>query len=203
MKRLGKKTLAAVACAVAAAALTVGSLADTPQELFSGATQAVVAKAEVTDAAESEKKPTLRDRLRRFFLGQPSFARGIFLLPLWAAGKGLLALLSALFTALHPALQAVLGVLLNAALLFCLFALVFKLLFPDKRLKDILTKRNIVWLVSGAVLLAAADAALRVFWEEYRPVSIAIKLAAGLLVLALLCRRIFGRRTAKKAVQTI
>lgn len=201
MKRLVKKTLTAIVCAVAAAALAVGSLADTPQELFSGAQQTGQAVVAMADAAEPEKKPTLRDRLRRFFLGQPSVVRGVVLLPLWAAGKGLLALLSGLFAALHPALQAVLGVLFNAALLFGLFALVFKLLFPDKRLKEVLTKRNIVRLVSGAVLLAAADAILRVFWEEYRPVSIAIKLAAGLLVLALLCWRIFGKRTAKKAVQ--
>lgn len=201
LKRSGKKAAAATAGVLAAAALALGSLADTPQELFSGTQQAVIAKADVADAAEPEKKPTLRDRLRRFFLGQPSVVRGIVLLPLWAVGKGLLALLSGLFTALQPALQAVLGVFLNAALLFGLSALVFKLLFPDKHLKDVFTKRNIVWLVSGAVLLAAADAILRVFWEEYRPVSIAIKLAAGLLVLALLCWRVFGKRTAKKAIQ--
>jgi len=40
---------------------------------------------------------------------------------------------------------------------------------------------------------------LRTYWEDYRPISIAIKLGVGLLVLALLSWRIFGRRTQAAA----
>jgi hypothetical protein len=204
LKKFGRKAVTAAACAVAAVSLAVGSLADTPEELFSGsqqAPQAVIANAEAAKAAEPNQKASLRDRLRRIFFTQPSVVRGLALLPLWAIGKALLWLLSALFTALSPVWQILLGVLLNAALLFGLFALVYKLLFPNKRLRDFLTKRNVILLVSGAILLSAADTVLRIFWEDYRPVSIAIKLIAGLLVLALLCWRIFGKRAAKQATQ--
>jgi hypothetical protein len=204
LKKLGKSTLTAVVCAVAAAALAIGALADSPDELFSGAKQTgqvIAVRADALDTAEPEKKPTLRDRLRRLFLAQPSAVRGIVLLPLWAAGKALLWLLSTLFTAMSPVLQAILGVLLNAALLFGVFALVYKLLFPDKRLRDLFTRRNVILLVSGAILLAGADTVLRIFWEDYRPISIAIKLTAALLVLALLSWRIFGKRKAKETVQ--
>jgi ABC-type enterobactin transport system permease subunit len=56
-------------------------------------------------------------------------------------------------------------------------------------------------IAGGAMLLSAADALLRVFWEDYRPIGVAIRLALGLAVLALLCRRIFGKRTPRGLAQ--
>ncbi len=198
--------LTAVACAVAAAALAVGSLVDSPDELFSGvsqAGQAIIAKADAETLAVPEGKRTFRERLRLFFFGQPSIIRGITLLPLWGIGKVGLTLLSSLFTALNPVWQFILGILLNAALLFGLFALVLKLLFPNKRLRDLLTKRNIILLAGGALLLSIADTVLRIFWDDYRPISIAIKLVIALLILALLSWRIFGKRIRKTVVQPV
>lgn len=204
MKKTGKKTLAAVVCVIAAAALSLGSLVDSPQELFQGAPQAALVAIDVGEdgersgvkmAAEPSQKEKLRDKLRRWFLGQPSFLRGVVLLPLWAAGKTLLALLSLLFAALSPVFQIILSVLLNALLLFGLFALALKLLFPNLRLGDLFTKRNLILLTAGSLLLSVVDTVLRRVWEDYRPISIAIKLAVALLVLALLSWRIFGKRT--------
>lgn len=117
----------------------------------------------------------------------------MILLPFWAAGKALSALFSLLFAALSPVWQVLFGVLLNALVLFGLFALVYKLLFPNKRLRSLFTKRNIILLTIGSLVLAAADAVLRSFWEDYRPISIAIKLILALAVLVLLCWRIFGK----------
>jgi hypothetical protein len=206
LKKLGKRAAAAAVGIVAALSLALGGVADSPDELFSGAPQSahvIAAKADAMDTAAPEKKPTLRDRLRRLFLSQPSVVRGIVLLPLWAAGKALIWLLSALFAALSPVLQVILGVLLNAALLFGVFALIYKLLFPDKKLRDFLTKRNVILFVSGAILLSLTDTVLRIFWEDYRPVSVAVKLVAGLVVLALLSWRIFGKRLVKQAAQPV
>jgi hypothetical protein len=98
-------------------------------------------------------------------------------------------------------LQSLLGVVLNAALLFGLFLIVLKLLFPNLRLRDFLTKRNILLFTIGSLVLSATDAILRAVWEDYRPVSIAIKLVVGLLILSLLCWRIFGKRLQHKIAQ--
>lgn len=205
LQRTGKKAVATAVGLFAAAALALGALVDSPEELFAGTTQAaqvVIASCEEDErvslqaaCAQPVKKVTLRDKLRRFFLGQSSFVRGLMLLPLWAVGKALLTLLSLLFAALSPVFQIILGVLLNALLLFGLFALVLKLLFPNLRLRDLFTRRNILLLAAGSLLLSVADAILRHFWADYRPISIAIKLAFALLVLALLSWRIFGKRT--------
>lgn len=208
LKKLVKKAAATAAWLFAAAALALGSVVDTPDELFSGTPQAVqvVLAATQEDDCTSEahayagpvKKERLRDKLRRLFLAQPSVVRGVMLLPFWAIGKVLIGLLSLLFAALNPALQIILGVLLNAILLFGLFLVALKLLFPNLRLRDLLTKRNILLLAAGSLLLSATDAILKAFWEDYRPVSIAIKLILGLTTLSLLCWRIFGKRLQKK-----
>ena len=213
MKKTGKKTLAAVVCVIAAAALSLGSLVDSPEELFRGAPQAALVAIDVGEdgersgvkAAEPAQKEKLRDKLRRWFLGQPSFLRGVVLLPLWAVGKTLFTLLSLLFAALSPVFQIILSVLLNALLLFGLFALALKLLFPNLRLGDLFTKRNIILLTAGSLLLSVADAVLRRVWADYRPISIAIKLAVALLVLTLLSWRIFGKRTkpVQPSIKTI
>lgn len=207
MKKFGKKALAASAGVIAACSLALGSLASTPDELFSGVsqtTQIAAAQAAGEDraadgstAANPAQNERLRDRLRRLFFTQPSVVRGVVLLPFWAVGKVLLTLFSLLFTALSPFLQVILGVLLNAALLFGLFAILLKLLFPNLRWRDIFTKRNILLLAIGSVLLSVVDAVLRAYWEDYRPISIAIKLGFALVILSLLCWRILGKR--KKA----
>lgn len=213
LKTIGKRAVTYITCAFAAATLALGAVVDTPDELFSCAPQAahVVACAEQEDHraavaqadGETTKKERLRDKLRRLFLSQPSAIKGVLLLPFWAIGKVLIGLISLLFTALNPVLHIILGVLLHALLLFGLFLVVLKLLFPNLKLKDLLTKRNIILLVCGSLVLSATDAILRTFWEDYRPISIAIKLTVALIVLSLLYWKVFGKRTPRKPILTV
>jgi len=207
LKKLGKRAAMTAVGLFAAVSLALGGVVDSPEELFSGAPQAahvVICASDQDDctakatSAEPAKKERLRDKLRRLFFSQPSVVRGVVLLPFWAVGKVLIALFSLLFAALSPVLQILLGVLLNALLLFGLFLIVLKLLFPNLRLRDLLTKRNIILLATGSILLSVADAILRTYWEDYRPISIAIKLGVGLIVLSLLCWRIFGKRIKRE-----
>lgn len=212
LSRIGKRALAAAAGVVAACSLALGSLANSPDELFHGvppvAPSAAMQSADETcpsdpaKSSESKKESRLRSWLRKVFFSQPSIVRGAVLLPFWAAGKVLLSLFSLLFIALSPVFQILLGVLLNALLLFGLFAALLKLLFPNLRLRELFTKRNILILTIGSIALSIADAVLRATWEDYRPISIAIKLGLGLLVLALLSWRIFGNRVPKQTQAT-
>ncbi len=199
-KRTCRRCAASIAAGTAAAAaLTVGALFDSAEELLAGAGEAQP----VTEAAAVELKTaaahpqTLRERLRAFFLRQNALLRGAVLLPLWAAGKALLTLLSLLSSALSPYWGAILGVLLNALLLIALFGLTYKGLFPDAKLTDLFKKKRWLWLLGGALLLAAADAVLKLYWPDYSPISIFIKLFCGFVVLAALCFRIFGPKSAK------
>jgi hypothetical protein len=199
-RKLKRKAAAAAAGVVAACSIGLASVSPAASDLF--CENAVPADTAVQTNKQNASSPSaspnsadrLRARIRGVFLAQPSVLRGVILLPFWSLGKVLLTLFAGLFTALAPVWQAALGVLLNAALLFVLVTGVYKLIFPNKELKDLLTKRNILLLSGAAVLLAAADALLRVYWDDYQPVSIAVKLALGLVVLILLSWRIYGKR---------
>ena len=210
LQKIGKKTLAGAAGVVAVCSMALGSLVNSPEELLHGVPPvASVAAAQSADescapkpskSAEPKKQSRFRRWLNSVFFCQPSVVHGIVLLPFWAVGKVLLTLFSLLFTALSPILQILLGVLLNAALLFGLFAILLKLLFPNLRWRDLLTKRNILLLAIGSLLLSAADTVLRTYWEDYRPISIAIKLGFALVILSLLCWRILSRRKKHAAL---
>lgn len=211
LKKAGKRAAATAAGLLAAATLALGAVVDSPEELFPASLQAaqIVICASVQDecapddpAATPAKKERLRDKLRRLFLSQPSVVCGIVLLPFWAIGKALLTLLSLFFTALNPLLQIVLGILFNALLLFGLFIVVLKLLFPNLRLWDFFTKKNILLLTAGSLLLSITDKILKAFWDDYRAISIAIKLGVALIVMSLLCWRMFGSRVPQKATNS-
>lgn len=204
-----KRLLGAAASAFTAASIAIGALFSAPQEILSldngeddAETQAAIVSVgkRLERSAGDTAKPRTGDRLRAFFLRQPAIVRGAVLLPMWCVGKAMITALSLLWTALAPMWQVVLGVLLNAALLVGLFLLVYKLLFPNRSLKTLFTKRNLLVLVIGSVALAATDAVLRALWPEYAPISIGIKIGAGLLVLTLICLRLFGKKAPKNAV---
>lgn len=210
LKKAGKRFTATAAGLLAAISLALGGVVDSPEELFSGSPQAAQAVycvpaqdecSQELSPAEPAEKERLRDKLRRLFLAQPSVMRGVALLPFWAIGKVLLHLLSLFFTSLSPILQVILGLVFNALLLFGLFLVVLKLLFPNLRLRDFLTKKNILLLTAGSLLLSITDNLLKIFWEDYRPISLAIKLGVALIVVSLLCWRILGKRFPKIAAQ--
>ena len=209
LRRYGKRALAVCAGVVAACSIALGSLASTPDELFSGVVPVASVAAQSSSEAspskpaekdESSQQSRFRGWLRSVFFSQPSVVRGIVLLPFWAVGKVLIALCSLLFAALSPPLQFLLGMLLNAALLFGLFAILLKLLFPNLRWRDLFTKRNILLLSIGSLLLSLADAVLRTYWADYRSIRVAILLGVALVILSLLCRRILGKRKKPAAV---
>ncbi len=207
--KLKRKAVATTAGVFAACSIAVASLTSSPSDLFGASVVAETQQVALSDERllkTANPKPSawerLRVRLRGIFFAQSSVARGLILLPFWTVGKLLILLLSALFGALSPVWQAALGVLLNALLIFGLFAGGYKLLFPNKKLKDFLTKRNIILLSAGSLVLAAADAVLRIFWDDYQPISLAIKLAVGLFLLILLSWRIYGKRKPRPVPAT-
>ncbi len=201
--------IGAAASAFTAVSLAVGALFSAPQEIMQidndgddADTQAAIVSVgkRLEKSAGETAKPRPGDALRAFFLRQPAILRGALVLPMWCLGKGMLTALSLLWTALAPVWQVLLGVLCNAFVIFGLFLLLYKLLFPNRSVKSLFKKRNLLALLIGSVALAVTDAVLRAFWEDYAPISIGIKIGAALLVLSLLCLRIFGGRTAKRAL---
>ena len=89
---------------------------------------------------------------------------------------------------------SILTFLFQFALLFGLFALVLKLLFPRKKLKDLLTKKSLLGMALAALALTTADMVLKTWYEPYAKVRALILLILALILLSLLAWRILYRR---------
>lgn len=98
----------------------------------------------------------------------------------WLTASGVGALLAA---ALPPAAAALLGWGLTAVSLAVGFLAFFKAFFPEKRLRDMLRKKSLWWLVGGAAVLAAADAIAPLVWAGYSTAAAAVKIAGGAALL--------------------
>ena len=142
-----------------------------------------------------EKAPTKAELFREKVISLPAPVKGLVLLPLWTVGaiaNYALSLLLSLFAKVFGG--SILTFLFQFALLFGLFALALKLLFPNKKLKDLLTKKNLLWMAVSALVLTAADMLLKTWYEPYAKVRSLILLVLALILLSLLAWRILYRR---------
>ncbi|MBQ3159731.1 MAG: hypothetical protein IJQ45_08040 [Clostridia bacterium] len=144
---------------------------------------------------EKAPAPTKAELFREKVISLPAPVKGLILLPLWTLGaiaNYALSLLLSLFAAVFGG--SVLTFLFQFALIFGLFALVLKLLFPHKKLKDLLTKRNLLWMAISALVLTAADMLLKTWYEPYAKIRALILLVLALILLSLLAWRIVYKR---------
>ena len=148
--------------------------------------------------AEPVPAPTPRKLLREKIIALPAPVKGLILLPLWTVGavaNYAFSLVLGLFTKVFGG--SILTFLFQFALLLGLFALALKLLFPHKKLKELLTRKNLLGMAIAALLLTTADILLKTWYEPYAKVRALILLVLALVLLSLLCWRILYKR--KKA----
>ena len=151
-----------------------------------------------TKAAEPLPVPTPKELLREKVLALPAPVKGLVLLPLWTIGaiaNYAFSLVLGLFARVFGG--SILTLLFQFALIFGLFALALKLLFPNKKLRELLTKKNLLWMAVSALILTAADMLLKTWYEPYARVRALVLLVLALVLLSLLAWRILYKR--KKA----
>lgn len=196
-----RKVAAASIGLLAAAALIVGTLIPSAAEVVSPSgivdPPAIVlqleedmAQTEQT-APENRKAARLSERVKGWILGLPQAVRLLLVLPLWGLGTFLSSAASTLWAGLFsPVLGFVMSWILGAAILVGSFGLAAKLLFPNLPLRKIFSKRNLLALGAVALLLVAADGILPLYWPEYPLISMAVKAALSLGLVALLLYRL-------------
>lgn len=200
--KTAKKAAAGAAGVVAAASLLVNTAVTDPATLLKPVDQTADDPSHVLTVDGIEHRSyiletdqyepfSLRERICLRIQSWPLAVRTLVLLPLWGIGEVLTVLLSALWKS--PIGQFLLHFLLEAALLIGLFALVWKLLFPNVPLRKLFSKKNLPWLIVGALLIVAADALLGVFWEQWKIWRIVLLAVVGFVVLLLLYRRILDK----------
>ena len=137
---------------------------------------------ETGTVAGSEEEKKKAQRAAAWFARLPFAARVLV-----AAGIGGAAWLtasgaSALLAAALPA-AAVLGWGLTVLALAAGLAAFVKAFFPEKKLRDIVKKKNLWWLLGGAAALAALDEVLPLVWAGYSTAAAFVKLAGGAAIL--------------------
>lgn len=146
-------------------------------------------------APEAAPAPTKAQLFREKVTALPAPVKGLLLLPLWTLGaiaNYALSLLLSLFATIFGG--SVLTFLFQFALIFGLFALALKLLFPHKKLRDLLTKKNLLWMAVSALVLTAADMILKTWYEPYAKIRSLVLLLLAFLLLSLLAWRILYKR---------
>ena len=96
----------------------------------------------------------------------------------WLTASGASALLAAALPA-----AAVLGWGLTVLALAAGLAAFVKAFFPEKKLRDIVKRKNLWWLLGGAAALAALDEVLPLVWAGYSTAAAFVKLAGGAAIL--------------------
>lgn len=197
---MNKKVAAGVAAVVAAASVAT-NLAFQPDELLHDHAylESHTRYMQMDDQGEydieySEPEELGRkDTLRTWLLKLPVPIKALFLLPLWALGAIPVAIGTGLFSALSPIAAQIASFLLQAAVLVGVFCGVYKLLFPDRKIKELFKKKNLRWLLLGAVAVTGLNFALSAAWPGWSIVRVALMAVGGFGVLCLLWRRICGR----------
>ena len=144
---------------------------------------------------EAVPAPTRADLLREKVMALPAPVKGLLLLPLWTIGaiaNYALSLLLSLFATVFGG--SILTFLFQFALLFGLFALALRWLFPHKKLRDLLTRKNLLWMAVAALILTTADMLLKTWYEPYAKIRSLILLVLALVLLSLLAWRILYKR---------
>ena len=193
---MNKKAAAGAAAAVLAASVAVNQAFE-PAELVRSAEE-LARHTETAQFRLSGEEPlaqlpeyeriSLADAARGWFIRQPVALKGVVLLPLWCIG----ALPVALGTALSPLWGTLLGLLLQICILLGLFCLVYKLLFPKRKLRELFRRKNLKWLVLGAVTVTAANVLLTHLWTGWPILRSVLLAAVGFGVTCLLYKRLCG-----------
>ena len=146
------------------------------------------------DDADEQKgtKLSVMARFRQAVLSLPSPVRLLIITPLWLIGTALMTLITAVWNTLFasPLGAFIASFAVGFAVLTGLFAVTAKTLFPDVPLRDILTKRNVLILAVGAVILSGFDAMMPLFWEKYPAVSFLVKLVFGAGLISVLSLKV-------------
>ena len=197
---MNKKVAAGVAVTVAVASVAT-NLAFQPEELLhdhaylEAHTRAIQldeleeAEIEYTEPEELDRTDTVRNRLLKL----PVPVKALILLPLWALGAIPVAIGTSLFSALSPVWSIIVSFLLQAAILIGVFCAVYKLIFPNRKIRELFTKKNRRWLLLGAVGVTGLNMILGMFWSGWSVVRVILLAVGGFGVLCLLWYRICGK----------
>ena len=180
MEEKGKRKIAvALSAAVASAGLFLASAFSSPTDLLENLRNNEDEHNATVEIAKMEYK-------KQSFIEQiPFLIRACVALPLWLIGTLLLKLISGLVKlVLSPVISFILSLLLIFFILVGIILLVLKLLFPDKSIKELLSKKVIITTFIGSLIIKIVDVILKHIWTNYNNYRFLIIFILGLLTIS-------------------
>ena len=193
-KETKKKLATGMIAGVTSASVLLGSAFDSPKDLlerFDDKTEPLI---------ENYEKITIEDRhpwlgmpfkqkTREFVFKIPVKLRMVLCVPLWIMGNALLFMAELLVkTVLTPLGHLVLGFLMQTLILLAIIAVCIKILFPDMPWSKIFSRKTILSVIIGSLIMSIADAVAPLFWEHYRFYRRLSKLILGSVVILLILK---------------
>lgn len=111
----------------------------------------------------------------------PLIIRVLFLIPMWIAGNLLLKLLD-------PLKSFFLQWLFTFLIMTICFVIAVKLLFPNMKLSEILTKKNLIILTISSLGITIINTYLTITNSDYRKYTLLIRFVVGLMTLTFMLR---------------
>lgn len=127
--------------------------------------------------AESKEKENILDKI-------PMILRSIIGVPLMIIGTILLKLMNAaLKIVAMPIISFLLGWLGIFLLLLLIILICLKLIFPDKKLRELINKKLIITVLIGSLVIRLSQVILPNVWDSYSEYEFAITLCLGLIII--------------------
>lgn len=127
--------------------------------------------------AESKEKESIIDKI-------PMILRSIIAVPLMIIGTLLLKLMNAALKVIAmPIVSFLLGWLGIFLLLLLIILICLKLIFPDKKLRELINKKLIITVLIGSFIIRLTQVILPKVWNGYSDYEFAITLCEGLTVI--------------------
>lgn len=179
-KGKNKKVLVALSAAATSAGLFLASAFSSPSDLLQNLRNNEDEHNATVEVAKIEYK-------KQSFIEQiPYLIRACVALPLWLIGTLLLKLISGIVKlVLSPVISFILSLLLIFFILLGIILLVLKLLFPDKSIKELLTKKVIITTFIGSLIIKIVDVILKHTWTNYNDYRFLIIFILGLLTISI------------------
>ena len=179
-KGKNKKVLVALSAAATSAGLFLASAFSSPSDLLQNLRNNEDEHNATVEVAKIEYK-------KQSFIEQiPYLIRACVALPLWLIGTLILKFISGLVKlVLSPVISFILSLLLIFFILLGIILLVLKLLFPDKSIKELLTKKVIFTTFIGSLIIKIVDVILKHTWTNYNDYRFLIIFILGLLTISI------------------
>ena len=205
-----KKVTLGILAGLTTFSVTLGALFESAEELkqnYPKTPKAVVES--INDYSEdnlenNEVHDSFKEKLKKLIYLIPVKIRTIFFVPLWAIGHILITLLEMLFQNIFiPIASQIGGFLMETLILLLVAAICIKILFPDMPWSKIFSKKFILSVLIGSVIIRIVDLILPHFIENYKTYRMIIKFTIGLIATGIILKPFIKKKLENRVTYEI